>query len=201
MYFKKSFDSVEKVQSYYNSLLIEQDNNSPHRYISDSFSIDNKDIVLDAGAAEGIFALDVVDKVKKIYLIESDDTWNMALEKTFEPYKEKVNIVNKFLSDVDDKNSITLENLYKREIFTVIKMDIEGFEYNALKGGSRCLKKYYPQLMVCAYHHVSDEAIISEALINLGYKIKTTKGYMVFIHENINPHLLVRGIIYAKKEI
>ena len=39
---------------------------------------------------------------------------------------------------------------------TFIKMDIEGFEQQALWGGRRVIQAYRPVLAVCAYHHPAD---------------------------------------------
>lgn len=35
---------------------------------------------------------------------------------------------------------------------TYIKMDIEGFEIDALKGGAQVIKKHHPKLAICVYH-------------------------------------------------
>lgn len=100
---------------------------SPHQYQTNSFMIEDGDVLLDVGCAEALLSLDVVEKVKKLYLIESDKEWIPALEKTFEPYKEKTIIINKLLSDKDSDNSITLNtlirNMEKESFF--LKMDIE----------------------------------------------------------------------------
>jgi hypothetical protein len=48
LYFKKSWDQ-NKVKVYYNSLLIEQDKNSPHLYLTSDFNVDNNSIVFDLG--------------------------------------------------------------------------------------------------------------------------------------------------------
>jgi 16S rRNA A1518/A1519 N6-dimethyltransferase RsmA/KsgA/DIM1 with predicted DNA glycosylase/AP lyase activity len=44
------------------------------------------DVVVDAGAAEGNFALSVIDKASKVYIIEGDAGWCEALRQTFLPY-------------------------------------------------------------------------------------------------------------------
>jgi hypothetical protein len=109
LYFRRDW-SISKIQNWYTVLLIDQDRDSPHRYETADFQVQKDDIVADIGSAEGIFALTVIEKAEKIYLFESDDTWIEALRKTFEPWKNKVIIVNKYISNYTDKNNATLDD-------------------------------------------------------------------------------------------
>ena len=93
MYFSRDLNTEKKVKDYYNSILLEQDEESPHLYLTEEFSVPENAVVIDAGVAEGNFTLSIIDKVKKVYLIEPDASWIEALKYTFEPYKEKVIIV------------------------------------------------------------------------------------------------------------
>ena len=54
---------------------MEQHQMSPHRYLNDKIFIGENDIVVDAGAREGEFALPYIDFIKKLYLIENDAEW------------------------------------------------------------------------------------------------------------------------------
>jgi len=74
----------------FRSINKEQDNQSPHLYLTAEFQVDINSIVVDAGVAEGNFALSVVEKAKILYLIECDTEWMEALRLTFAPWKEKV---------------------------------------------------------------------------------------------------------------
>jgi 16S rRNA A1518/A1519 N6-dimethyltransferase RsmA/KsgA/DIM1 with predicted DNA glycosylase/AP lyase activity len=40
-----------------------------------------------------------VSGVNRIYMFEYDKEWIAALETTFEPYKDKVEIINKYVSN------------------------------------------------------------------------------------------------------
>jgi hypothetical protein len=99
LYFKKSW-SKEKICSMYNWLCSEQDLNSPHSYWNFPLQYRTDDIAVDAGAAEGIWALDMVDKVNFLYLFEYDEEWTEALTLTFAPWKDKVTIVDYCISEM-----------------------------------------------------------------------------------------------------
>lgn len=109
LYFKRSFSDSD-IQWAYNMLKMEQDVASPHRYLTADFQVDNGDVVVDAGAADGNFSLSVVEKAGAIYIFETESEWIEALEATFAPWKEKVHIVNKFISNVNDARNATLDD-------------------------------------------------------------------------------------------
>ena len=68
MFFPRGWNE-EKIVSYYRSVVMEQDARSPHCYANDAFGVKAGDVVVDAGAAEGIFALDCIDTASKLYLM------------------------------------------------------------------------------------------------------------------------------------
>lgn len=78
-----------KIQRKYRALLLEQDPQSPHRYLTPSFDVSEGDVLVDIGSAEGNFAVSVIEKVKRIYLIEADKEWVEALEATFAPGRKR----------------------------------------------------------------------------------------------------------------
>ena len=55
----------------------------------------------------------------------------------------------------DECLSVTL-NEYIESSQTIIKADIEGFEYQMLLGAAEGIKKYYPKLAICIYHNAID---------------------------------------------
>ena len=77
----------------YNLLSKEQDVRSAHRYLDGAFTFEKGEILVDAGVAEGNFALDVVEKASKLILFEADREWIEPLQATFAPWKEKIVIV------------------------------------------------------------------------------------------------------------
>jgi hypothetical protein len=96
LFFPKKW-SVKEIKAYANDILIGMDSESPHRYPDDGFYVEEGDIIADIGAAEGFWALSNVKKARKAYLVECDNEWKAALQKTFEPWKEKVEIIYKFI--------------------------------------------------------------------------------------------------------
>jgi predicted RNA methylase len=199
LYLKKSFNTKDKADTYFTSLMIEQDKLSPHRYLDDTFSV-NGGIVLDAGAAEGNFALEVIEKVDKVILVEADKGWNEALLKTFEPWKEKVLIINKYLSDKDDEVNISIDTIAEMYNIDFIKMDIEGAEVNAVIGGTGYLNMASKlKMALCVYHNHEDEDKLREVLGSMNYNMNATYGYMVFIENMNEPPRLVHGVLKAER--
>jgi uncharacterized protein (UPF0128 family) len=202
LYFKKDWDE-KQIQGYYNGLLIEQDDESPHRYETPEFYVSEGDVVVDAGVAEGNFALSIIEKAKKVYLFEADETWLEALEATFAPWQEKVEIVNKYVSHVDENNHVRLDTIFKYQKIDFIKADIEGSEAKLLTGAEKILSTESPmKVLLCTYHKHSDAKILDKMLKEKGFVTEFSKGYMVFFHESYDklvPPFLRRGVIRAKK--
>jgi hypothetical protein len=203
LYFPRGWDEYN-VSTYYNSLLIEQDVASPHRYETPEFHVSEGDVVVDAGVAEGNFALSVIEKVKKIYLFEVDKVWITALEVTFAPWREKVVIVNKYVSDIDKENCITLDAFFGNEKIDFIKADIEGAEIQLLAGAKNILSTQAPvKIILCTYHKHDDAETLNQKLVEKGFHTEFSKGYMIFYDEmygKLKPPYLRRGLIRAKKK-
>lgn len=200
LYLKRSYQNKKVAEQYVESLLQEQDERSPHRYLDHKFRFDGG-ILVDGGAAEGNFALDVIEKADHVYLIEVDENWNEALEKTFEPWIGKITIINKFLSDVVDENNTTIDELSKKDRPNFIKLDIEGAETSALKGAKHTLTDAKGlKIACCTYHNNEDEDRIREILEDYGFSMNTSEGYMVFPCNVDQPMRLVKGILRAEKD-
>lgn len=52
--------------------------------------------------------------------------------------------------------TVKLDDILKNISPTMIKMDVEGAEIDALKGSENIIKKYKPDLSICVYHRLSD---------------------------------------------
>ena len=140
IYFKKNW-SKSRIQKAFNQLLIEQDKNSPHRYLSSDFDVDEETVVADIGCAEANFSLDIVDRVKHIYLFETNNVWDKPLKSTFEKYKNKVTIVNKKFSNKDSSNTINGIKFLNDKGVNFIKIDVDGYEEEVMSNIEEMIKK------------------------------------------------------------
>jgi hypothetical protein len=201
LYFKRQW-SKELIRGCYSFLQMEQDIESPHRYLTDDFSITEDAVVADIGAAEGNFALSIIKKAGKIYLFESDKEWMEPLKATFAPWKDKVEIINKFVSDNNDEKNITLDYFFgNKEPINFIKVDVEGAETEVLKGCEKVLSRNKSfKIAICVYHRNEDEINFSVLLKKSEFNVSYTKGYMIYIKDKgLKQPYLRRGLIRAMK--
>ena len=201
LFFRKSMNKKE-VANNYKTLLAEQDSRSPHRYLTDDFFPMKEDIVVDVGAAEGIFSLNIIEEVKYIYMIECDKEWNEALLATFAPWRDKIEIIMKFASNTSNDNTMVLDELYERsQSINFIKVDVEGYEKKVLEGSQKILHaESNLKINLCTYHKQDDANYFSKLLTKMRFEVEFSKGYMLSIYpsESIEPYLR-RGMIRAKK--
>lgn len=195
LYFPAS-DRPHHIVMYYNGLRKEQDHRSPHWYgFAPNCAPKEGDVIADIGAAEAIWALDNIEICSKAYIFECDKQWIDALERTFAPWRDKVEIVQKFVGDIDSeqKNMITLDTFFADKRIDCIKADIEGAEPNMLIGGAATMRDKIQRAVICAYHSNTDEAEIKDLLRRYGLSnIYTSSGYMLFPTE---PPYLRRGLV------
>jgi len=147
-------------------------------------------VVIDAGVAEGNFALSVVDKAKRLYLIECEAEWVEALKLTFAPWKEKVIFVEKYMSDSEGDLMVSIDSLLKpfanEKYF--IKMDIEGYEQKALAGMKNLVASGNAiKMAVCTYHQPYALQEISTILGDYGFECQVSKGFVLFFQPGEVP--------------
>lgn len=202
LYFPNSMDDIEIKKNYYISQEIEQHLKSPHRYLTDEFNVKNDDIIVDCGSAEGNFSLNVINKVSKIYIFEPEEKWMMPLQATFAPWKDKVVVVQKYLSDVTDEINITLDDFFSdKECPTFLKLDVEGYEERILLGAERLLlSKYLKNVVTCTYHKHDDEEELGTLLRSNGFTTTPSSGYIIAVWDKLYPPYLRRGVIRATKD-
>ena len=204
LYFKRDMTTT-RIRSSYNYLCLEQDEQSPHNYCFHELSINSDTVFADVGAAEGNFTLKFIDKIKTAYLFEGDNDWMEALHATFRPWKEKVHIIGKYVSDRDNEEFVSLDHFFhNRENPTLIKLDVEGAESKVLKGADKLLDEGINHVLVCTYHQSGDEQNLSEQLQKKKYKTVPSPGYLLMTdRSNYSPDgdfEFRRGLIHAAKE-
>jgi hypothetical protein len=200
LYFKRRWTESRITRSFHD-LTLEQDIDSPHRYLTATFNLGPEDVVADFGAAEGNFALAIVEKVKKIYLFECDPEWIEALEHTFAPWKEKVEIIPKFVSDTNDDRHCSGDVFFKDRQLTFLKIDVDGGERPLLKGFEQLLQQRNGlKIALCTYHQHGDEAEFTNWLQQAGFQVSPSNGFMIFHYDKkIRPPYIRRALIRGVK--
>jgi len=189
MYFPKRYTETQIIWAI-RSIYKEQDTESPHLYLTPDFQLEPDSVVIDAGVAEGNFALSVVDKAKRLYLIECEAEWVEALKLTFAPWKDKVIFVEKYMSDSEGELTVSIDSLLKpvaNERY-FIKMDIEGFEQKALAGMKNLVASGNAiKMNVCTYHQPNALMEINTILGEYGFNSKVSKGFVLFFQPGEEP--------------
>lgn len=201
LYFKRDL-SVRAIKSLYRGLQLDQDPDSPHRYLTGDFRPGSNDIIADCGAAEGNFTLSVIESMRHAYLFEPDSGWVEALTATFAPWKEKVSIVPSFIGKENTDGMQSLDSfILIHEPPTFIKVDIEGYEKDFLDGASGFLSSANGvRLAICTYHKKDDEVQFTDWLTRKGFSVAATARYMMFyFDEKLGPPYLRRGLLRASR--
>ena len=179
LYFPKKY-SKKYIQKYFNSILIEQDPRSSRYYFEPTDSRLKDGIFFDIGGAEGFISLQVVPYVDRILIFECDKDWIKALKATFDPWRDKVFIINKYVSSKTCGKEICLDDVDGDLKKVILKIDVEGMEEDVLKGADKLLRLKDTQVYVCAYHKKNDEQIFSALLRKYGFHIEKSDGYMFY---------------------
>ena len=177
------------------------DVNNPHYY--ENYGTDVKaDIVLDCGAAEGLFGLKIVTECKRLYLAEPLPIYHHSLLRTFKgrnnvelmPFAMgelhgKVNFsvgrgdCEIIASRVVDKPSDlvveqrTIDELFYEEgrELTYIKADVEGSEIGLIRGGTKTISANKPKIAIATYHAMNHASELIRILRDIcpSYEIRT----------------------------
>lgn len=179
----------------------EQAEGSPHKYLTKEVNFAKGDIVVDAGAMEGDFALEHIDDIGKLYIFECDPEWIKALKMTYKDYMDKVIIIPKMLGDRVDDHMTTLKEAVPDGKVDFIKMDIEGFEMCALQAAEELLQNNNVKCTICTYHKKDDAVNLEKFFKKNGYQTSFSNGHMIFHidHDIFSTLDFRKGIIYARK--
>ncbi len=205
LYFRRNLTD-NQIREGYNNLCLEQDTQSPHYYDFEDLGINGQTILADIGSAEGNFSLSVVEKVKKIYLFETEDSWMEPLQATFKPWSDKIEIIKKYVSDSNTSMTVTLDSFFKdKEIPNLYKIDVEGAEESVVKGGETIFANDIPKkILLCTYHKNGDFEKFTEWMHTKGYRTSSPEGYVFFHLEDANyssvaPFDFRKGLILGVK--
>jgi precorrin-6B methylase 2 len=144
------------------------------------------DIVLDLGAGVGDYALFSSIRVGggKIVSVEADPKTFQLLKKNIEENKLKNVIpINIFVSSEREHSIDFIVEKLKLKRVDLIKMDIEGGEYNALKGAIKTIRKFKPKIIIEIHSKNLREKILG-FLKNYGYNLafeKEKKDYGFYL--------------------
>ena len=202
MYFPRRMDE-RSAADYYRTILAEQDMRSPHCYRKTGYEVREGDVIVDAGGAEGFFTLVNLDRISKAYVFDADKNWLEAMEHTFAPYKDKVELCFGYVGDTDDgREKITLDTALNGVKVDYIKMDIEGYEKSALSGAENLIASADElRCAICSYHCEEDEEWISRFFGERGFDTAHSDGYMIpdWCSDGLLKAQLRRGVVFAAK--
>ncbi len=203
LFFKPTMTDKE-VERLYLEMMSEQDIESPHCYVQQKNREPKEGcIIAELGAAEAMFTLDWIERCKKAYLFECDETWGEVYERTFAPWIEKIEIVKKYVgSGGDESNTIQLDDYFRDKDISLVKADIEGAEVAMLDGGTNVFLHKIDQAYLCTYHRCDHPKIIKEKLDQYGFSTEFNRRFMFLFTSpsEFEKNTFRRGLIYGYKE-
>lgn len=153
------------------------------------------DIVLDCGAAEGLFSMKIMEYAQCI-AIEPSPVFVQSMKKTFHDH-DRVRIIPYALSNREGEaylcpgsldsminaaipegptdnlitvKTTTIDHLVKElglERVDYIKGDLESFELEVLRGGEQTIRKYKPKMAFTTYHSGNDWTEMRDFVLSL----------------------------------
>jgi len=135
--------------------------------------------------------------------IYEDQAYNSVYMLDRVPFKSKIEVPVLSIDGYIDKNKI------RPDMIELIKVDVEGYEYNVLKGASRLLTEFSPKIL-CEISHanlsksgLSPYDVIS-SLFSYGYRCYVYKNRSFRDIVNIENNELgykYRNFVFSKKKI
>ena len=153
---------------------------------------------VDCGVLDGETSLNLLElrkgQVEKIWMFEPDKNNILKVKNSFKDKVVDYEIVEKGVwscqtklhfnsrgdgcACIDNNGEDVIETIKLDDVLmdcnpTFIKMDIEGAEYEALKGAENIIRKYHPKLAISVYHKPEDIFELPSLILeyNPGYKI------------------------------
>ena len=167
-------------------------------YFIKELKLTDNEVFVDGGAYDGDtlddFLMRVVGNFDSVYCFEPGKNQYETLQNRVEKYKYKKNIhlYNEGLYSKSEQIGFTgngtefhvnnNEQGNKCKVIaidgikikpTLIKLDVQGFELEALKGSINTIKKYKPSMAICVYHKMEDILDVVDWInsLKLNYKL------------------------------
>lgn len=159
-----------------------------HHYQIPETSVQTGDVVVDCGAAEGLFTLVAAEKASRVFAVEPLPDFVDGLHRTFDDNR-KVTILPvaagatsgtvRFAADTISSNINAqgeieariepLDSLLGEAASTVtyLKADVEGAEIDVIRGAAGLIAKSKPRIVLAVYHDPNDFRAIEEELRRL----------------------------------
>jgi FkbM family methyltransferase len=180
-------------------------------FVNSFFHYGNEEVLVDCGAYTGDTIecfLKVVPNYKKIYAFEPDAKNFSSLRNHYGDFS-KVELLNAGAWNVDGKLSFdsqgttggqinasgegsqidvrSIDSLQIPEKVTLIKMDIEGAEWEALQGAEQTILRDKPKLAICIYHSNEDMVRLAEYIHALvpEYKLRVRQHHPFWPRETV----------------
>lgn len=209
---KKIFLGIIKFRLTFKTTILSHIIDNQNQYFDKNIiKLSPNEIFLDGGAYDGDTIKMFIKKSKnifnKIYAFEPDDKSFILLNKYINTLsderirsfkiglgktKEKLHFTNEgnLQSKITDNGKILVRifpiDNYKNIHFSYIKLDIEGFEKQALLGAKNVIHKYKPKLAICSYHKIEDLWEVPYMIKKMNNKCKLYfRHYSNFLFETI----------------
>lgn len=118
---------------------------------------------------------------------------NIDDEKVFIDVQESLSSTAQVNAQGENENFIltkTLDSLYRNEKIDLIKMDIEGFEMNALLGAKNIIRNQTPTLILSAYHKNKDIYDLIDFIESLSTEYKLFCYHHPLTHHEIEYYFV-----------
>ncbi len=166
-----------------------------HYYEVPETEVAGGDVVLDCGAAEGLFSLKLADRAKCV-LIEPSPVFVRGLKRTFAGMQDmqivpvalgsragkgylsagRLNsVLNDASSDALPEGSLPVDTTTIDQLVAemglnkvdYIKGDLESFELEVLKGAARTIREHMPKIAMTTYHRGNDWKEMRDYVLSL----------------------------------
>ncbi len=178
-----------------------------HHFLSPRFNLTASDLVVDCGAAEGLFTWYAANLGATVHSFEPDSGFASSMRKSFDG-RPNVIVHQCALGHRQGQARLSQDEIFSRlsangagalvdvqtldqtldeQPVTFIKADVEGHEFRVLLGAESIIRRNQPRIAVTMYHPQNNVAEIADFLreCHPAYQI-ATKG----IYDNGHPVLL-----------